>query len=75
MNLPRVLNALADTYFALRIDGFSPADAQRIVTEAARNAVNQLPNRPYPTDIDTRGNDNAEHERDVPEQVADREGP
>ncbi len=74
MNLPRLLNSVADSFFALRLAGFAPDEAQRIVTEAARNAVNQLPIRPYPNDTDTRGHDNADDERHVSEQVDERQG-
>ncbi len=48
MNLPRFLNSMADCYTALRLAGFSPDVAQRILIEAARDAVNAIPTRPYP---------------------------
>ncbi len=48
VNLPRLLNAMADAYTALRLAGWSAEEASRITTEAARNAVNQIPIRPYP---------------------------
>ncbi len=74
MNLPRLLNTLADSFFALRLAGFTPDEAQRIVTEAARDAVNRLPHRPYPAEPEPKGNDNAATERDVPEPMALDEG-
>lgn len=50
MNVPpRALNVLADWNHALRLAGFTPDAVQRILTEAARDAVNRLPTRPYPT--------------------------
>ncbi len=52
MNLPRVLNAVADTYMALRLAGWNADEASRIVTEASRNVVNRIPHRPYPQETD-----------------------
>ncbi len=48
----RFLNSIATCYSALRIAGFSPEDAERIVREEAINAVNRIPTRPYPKDTD-----------------------
>ncbi len=48
MNLPRVLNAVADVYGALRLAGWSAEEAARITTKAARDAVNRIPSKPYP---------------------------
>ncbi len=48
MNLTRVLNCVADVYTALRLAGWSAEEASRITTEAARNAVNRIPHKPYP---------------------------
>ncbi len=73
MNLPRVLNCVADIYTALRLAGWPAEDAARITTEAARDAVNRLPIRPYPTD--TRGYNDAESQGHVPEQVDECQGP
>ena len=61
MNLPRLLNTVADCYTALRLAGWSADEASRIVSEEATRAVNRLPIRPYPTDLpertDTDGNE------------------
>ncbi len=48
MNLTRLLNSAADCYTALRLAGWSAEEAGRIVTEAARDAVNAIPSKPYP---------------------------
>ncbi len=52
MNMPRILNCLADCYTALRLAGFTPDEAQRIVTQQALKAVDSIPHRPYPQDAD-----------------------
>jgi hypothetical protein len=72
VKLLRLLNTMADCYGALRLPGFAPDVAQEILTEAARNAVNRLPIRPYPDD--TRGHDNAATERDVSLEVDECQG-
>ncbi len=48
MNLTRLLNTMADCHAALRLAGFTPNETQRILTEAARDAVNAIPSKPYP---------------------------
>ncbi len=58
MNLARLLNATTDCYMALRLAGWDADEASKIVTEAARNAVNRLPIRPYPNDLPKRTDDN-----------------
>ncbi len=65
MNLPRLLNTIADVHAALRQAGFSQDDASRIVFEEATRAINRLPHRPYPSE--SKGNDNAESQGHVPE--------
>lgn len=60
----RALNVLADWNHALRLAGFTPDQAQRILTEAARIAVNHLPIRPYPTCTERTDSDGDESTSD-----------
>ncbi len=52
MNLPRLLNAMADCFHALRLAGFSPDDAERIVKSEFHEVLDTLyPQqqlKPYP---------------------------
>ncbi len=52
MNLKRLLNCVADNYAALRLAGFTPAEAERIVNGAFRDVIDRIPHRPYPKDSD-----------------------
>ncbi len=72
VNLPRLLNTIAEVYTSLRLAGWSGDEASRIVTEEVTKAINNLPHRSYPTD--TRGSDHAEPQGHVPEQVDERQG-
>ncbi len=52
MNLPRVLNSIADNYTALRLAGFTPDESEGIVMRAFRDCLDTLypqrPPKPYP---------------------------
>ncbi len=66
MNLPRLLNSIADCRTAIRLFGLTPDEADRVVIEEFKRSLDTLypPKQPQPIPLTPREQQEQDDERD-----------